>query len=138
MPFGLKNVEATYQHEIQNIFGGMFHKRVECYFDDLVVKTKQREHHLEHLWIVFGKLRMFDLKMNPLKCTFRVTSGKFLGFIVCHRGIEVDLAMTDVIQKMPEPKKLRDLRSLQGNLAFIRMIISNLVGRCQPFNHLMK
>ncbi|KAH0737071.1 hypothetical protein KY290_035776 [Solanum tuberosum] len=138
MPFGLKNVEATYQRAMQNIFDDMLHKRVECYVDDLVVKTKQVEHHLEDLRIVFERLRKFDLKMNPLKCAFGVTSGKFLGFIVCHRGIEVDPAKIDAIQKMLEPKNLRDLRSLQGNLAFIRRFISNLAGRCQPFNHLMK
>ncbi|XP_049362259.1 uncharacterized protein LOC125826948 [Solanum verrucosum] len=59
-------------------------------------------------------------------------------FIVRHRGIEVDPAKIYAIQKMPEPKNLRDLRSLQGNLAFIQRFISNLAGRCQPFNHLLK
>ncbi|XP_019258730.1 PREDICTED: uncharacterized protein LOC109236944 [Nicotiana attenuata] len=100
----------------------MLHKRVECYVDDLVVKTKSRRYHLEDLRIVFERLRKFDLKMNPLKCAFGVTSGKFLGFIVRHRGIEVDPAKIDAIQKMPKPKNLRELRSLQGNLAFIRSI----------------
>nr|XP_018627055.1 uncharacterized mitochondrial protein AtMg00860-like [Nicotiana tomentosiformis] len=76
--------------------------------------------------------------MNPLKCAFGVTSGKFLGFIVRHSGIEVDPAKIDAIQKMPEPKNLRELRSLQGNLAFIWRFISNLAGRCQPFNHLLR
>ncbi|KAG9450298.1 hypothetical protein H6P81_010263 [Aristolochia fimbriata] len=57
-------------------------KRVECYVDDLVVKTKQRSDHLLDLRAVFERLRRFQLKMNPLKCAFGVTSGKFLGFIV--------------------------------------------------------
>ncbi|KAH0643806.1 hypothetical protein KY290_033918 [Solanum tuberosum] len=109
MLFGLKNVGATYQCTMKNIFNDMFHKRVECYVDDLVVKSKQRKHHLEDLRIVFGRLRKFDLKMNPLKCAFGVTSGKFLSFIVRHRGIEVDPTKIDAIQKIPEPKNLRDL-----------------------------
>ncbi|KAH0720316.1 hypothetical protein KY284_005346 [Solanum tuberosum] len=109
MPFGLKNDGATYQRVMQNIFDDMLHKRVECYVDDLVVKTKQREHHLEDLRIIFERLIKFDLKMNPLKCAFGVTSGKFIGFIVHHRGIEVDPAKIDAIQKMLEPKNLRDL-----------------------------
>ncbi|XP_015166801.1 uncharacterized protein [Solanum tuberosum] len=132
MPFGLKNAGASYQRAMQNIFDDMLHKKVECYVDELVVKTKQREHHLEYLRIIFERLRKFDLKMNPLKCAFGVTSGKFLGFIVRHRGIEVDPAKIDTIQKMPKPKNLRDLRSLQGNLAFIRRFISNLAGRWAP------
>nr|XP_009757669.1 PREDICTED: uncharacterized protein LOC104210465 [Nicotiana sylvestris] len=127
MPFGLKNAGATYQRAMQNIFDDMLHKRVECYIDDLVVKTKSRHYHLEDIRIVFKRLRKFDLKMNPLKCAFGVTSGKFLGFIVHHRGIEVDLAKIDAIQKMPQPKNLRELRSLQGNLAFIRSIKTYLL-----------
>ncbi|XP_019240297.1 PREDICTED: uncharacterized protein LOC109220284 [Nicotiana attenuata] len=138
MPFGLKNAGATYQRVMQNIFDNMLHTRVECYVDDLVVKTKNRRYHLEDLRIVFERLRKFDLKMNPLKCAFGVTSGKFLGFIVRHRGIEVDPAKIDAIQKMPRPKNLRELQNLQGNLAFIRRFISNLAGRCQPFNHLLR
>ncbi|KAL0361043.1 UNVERIFIED_CONTAM: Transposon Tf2-12 polyprotein [Sesamum radiatum] len=138
MPFRLKNVGATYQRAMQNIFDDMLHKNVECYVDDLVVKTKKREKHLADLQIIFDRLRKYNLKMNPLKCAFGVSSGKFLGFIVRHRGIEVDPAKVDAIQKMPPPRNLKELRSLQGNLAFIRRFISNLAGRCQPFNHLMK
>ncbi|KAG9458187.1 hypothetical protein H6P81_002695 [Aristolochia fimbriata] len=76
--------------------------------------------------------------MNPLKCAFGVLSGKFLGFVVRHRGIEIDQTKIDVIQQMPEPKTLSELKSLQGHLAYIRRFISNLAGRCQPFSHLMK
>ncbi|KAM1159187.1 hypothetical protein ACFX19_032962 [Malus domestica] len=76
--------------------------------------------------------------MNPLKCAFGVTSGKFLGFIVKHRGIEVDQSKIKAIQNMPEPRNLHELKSLQGRLAFIRRFISNLAGRCQPFSRLMK
>ncbi|KAG9450538.1 hypothetical protein H6P81_010503 [Aristolochia fimbriata] len=90
MPFGLKNASATYQRAMQNIFDDFLHKRVECYVDDLVVKTKQRSDHLLDLRAVFERLQRFQLKMNPLKCAFGVTSGKFLGFIVHHRGIEID------------------------------------------------
>ncbi|KAL0458500.1 UNVERIFIED_CONTAM: Transposon Tf2-12 polyprotein [Sesamum latifolium] len=136
MPFGLKT-QPTYQRAMQNIFDDMLHKKVECYVDDVVVKTKKREH-LADLQIVFDRLRKYNLKMIPLKCAFGVSSGKFLGFIVRYRGIEVDPAKVDAIQKMPPPRNLKELRSLQGNLAFIRRFISNLAARCQPFNQLMK
>ncbi|KAA0062772.1 uncharacterized protein E5676_scaffold87G00330 [Cucumis melo var. makuwa] len=98
MLFGLKNVGATYQRSMQKVFDDMLHKYVECYVDDLV------------------------LRMNPLKCAFGVTSEKFLGFIVRHRGIEIDQSKIDTIQKMPRPKSLHDLRNLQGRLAYIRSI----------------
>ncbi|KAM1027360.1 hypothetical protein ACFX2A_041136 [Malus domestica] len=138
MPFGLKNAGATYQRAMQKIFNDMLHKNVECYVDDVVVKTKKRSDHLKDLRVVFERLRKYNLKMNPLKCAFGVTSGKFLGFIVKHRGIEVDQSKIKAIQSMPEPRNLHELKSLQGRLAFIRRFISNLAGRCQPFSRLMK
>ncbi|TYK27554.1 uncharacterized protein E5676_scaffold22G00230 [Cucumis melo var. makuwa] len=138
IPFGLKNAGATYQRAMQKVFDNMLHKYVECYVDDLVVKSKRRQDHLKDLKVMFDRLRKYQLRMNPLKCAFDVTSGKFLGFIVRHRGIEIDQSKIDVIQKMPRPKSLYDLRSLQGRLAYIRRFISNLAGRCQPFQKLMR
>ncbi|KAM2661038.1 hypothetical protein EV2_023392 [Malus domestica] len=138
MPFGLKNAGATYQRAMQKIFNDMLHKNVECYVDDVVVKTKKRPDHLKDLRVVFERLQKYNLKMNPLKCAFGVTSGKFLGFIVKHRGIEVDQSKIKAIQSMPEPRNMHELKSLQGRLAFIRRFISNLAGRCQPFSRLMK
>ncbi|KAM2248686.1 hypothetical protein ACFXTI_003428 [Malus domestica] len=90
MPFGLKNAGATYQRAMQKIFNDMLHKNIECYVDDVVVKTKKRLDHLKDLRVVFERLRKYNLKMNPLKCAFGVTSGKFLGFVVKQRGIDVD------------------------------------------------
>ncbi|CAL9014029.1 unnamed protein product [Prunus brigantina] len=73
MPFGLKNASATYKRAMQKIFGDMLHKNVECYVDDLVIKSKRREDHLKDLRMVFNRLRKYQLKMNPLKCAFGVT-----------------------------------------------------------------
>ncbi|XP_027178001.1 uncharacterized protein LOC113777160 [Coffea eugenioides] len=138
MPFGLKNAGATYQRAMQRIFDDMLHRNVECYVDDLVVKSKKREDHIQDLRRVFQRLRRYQLKMNPLKCAFGVTSGKFLGFIVHQRGIEVDRSKIDAIVNMPEPRNIHELKGLQGKLAYIRRFISNLAGRCQPFSRLMK
>ena len=75
MPFGLKNAGANYQRAMQRIFDDILHKTVQCYVDDLVVKTKKRGDHLRDLRIVFIRLRKYQLKMNPLKCAFGITSG---------------------------------------------------------------
>ena len=82
MLFGLKNAGATYQRAMQRIFDDILHKNVETYVDDLVVKSKKRIEHIQDLHQVFDRLRRYQLKMNPLKSAFRVTSGKFLGFVV--------------------------------------------------------
>ena len=76
--------------------------------------------------------------MNPRKCAFGATSRKFLEFIVRHHGIEIDQSKIEAIQKMSEPKNMWEHRDLQGKLAYIRRFVSNLAGRCQPFNKLMK
>ncbi|XP_019234165.1 PREDICTED: uncharacterized protein LOC109214680 [Nicotiana attenuata] len=138
MPFGLKNAGATYQRAMQNIFDDILHKNVECYVDDLVEKSRKRGDHLQDLRMVFERLRRYQLRMNPLKCAFGVTSEKFLGFIVRYRGIEIDQAKVDAILKMPEPKNIHELKSLQGKLVYLRRFISNLAGKCQPFSRLMK
>ncbi|KAL0395425.1 UNVERIFIED_CONTAM: Transposon Tf2-12 polyprotein [Sesamum latifolium] len=135
MPFGLKNTGATYQRAMQRIFDDMLHKNVECYVDDLVVKSKKREDHLYDLRKVFERIRRYQLKMNPSKCAFGVTSGKFLGLIIRQRGIE---AKIDAILRMPKPRNIHGLKSLQGKLAYLRMFISNLADHCQPFSRLMK
>ncbi|KAI3457318.1 hypothetical protein Pfo_013981 [Paulownia fortunei] len=123
---------------MQKIFDDMLHKNIECYVDDVVIKSKKREDHLLDLRKVLERLRRYQLKMNPLKCAFGVKSGKFLGFIVRHRGIEIEQAKVDAILKMPEPQDIHELKSLQGKLAYLRRFISNLAGRCQPFSRLMK
>ncbi|KAL0360936.1 UNVERIFIED_CONTAM: hypothetical protein Sradi_3778100 [Sesamum radiatum] len=136
--FGLKNVDATYQRAMKKIFDNMLHKNVECYVDDLVVKSKKREDHLYDLRKVFECSRRYQLKMNPSKCTFGVTSGKFLGFIGRQQGIEIERAKIDDILRMPEPRNIHELKSLQGKLAYLRRFISNLASRCQLFSRLMK
>jgi len=111
MPFGLKNAGATYQRVMQTIFDDMLHKTVECYVDDLV-KSKKRVEHIQDLCQIFERLQRCQLKMNPLKCAFGVTSGKFLGFIVHHRGIEIDQSKIRAIQEMPKTKNLKELCGL--------------------------
>ena len=77
MPFGLKNAGAMYQRTMTSIFGDMLHKRVEDYVDDLVVKARNPIEHLMHLKHVFIRNREHNLRMNPSKCAFGVSSGKF-------------------------------------------------------------
>ena len=97
MPFGLKNSGATYQRAMQRIFDDILHKNVECYVDDLVGKSKKRVEHIQDLRQIFDRLRRYQLKRNPLKCVFGVTSGKFLGFVVRHRGFEINHSKIDAI-----------------------------------------
>jgi len=109
MPFSQKNTGAIYQRAMQTIFEDVLHKMVECYMDDLVIKSKRRLDPLQDLCQIFKRLRKCQLKMNPLKCAFGVMSSKFLGFVVRHRGIKIDRAKIRVIQDMPPPRNLIEL-----------------------------
>jgi hypothetical protein len=76
MPFGLKNAGATYQRAMVIIFHDMIHNEMEVYVDDLVVKSKEDEDHINVLRKVFERLNQVNLKLNPIKFVLGVTSGK--------------------------------------------------------------
>jgi hypothetical protein len=76
-------------------------KTVEVYIDDMVVKSIKSTDHMEDLRQVFSILRRHNLKLNASKCAFGVGSGKFLGFMVTQRGIEVNLDQIAAIAAVP-------------------------------------
>uniref|UniRef100_A0A2N9FRS5 Uncharacterized protein n=1 Tax=Fagus sylvatica TaxID=28930 RepID=A0A2N9FRS5_FAGSY len=138
MPFGLKNAGATYQRTMTAMFHDMMHKEIEDYVDDIVVKSKKREDHLRILRKVFDRCRLYKLKMNPLKCAFGVSAGKFLGFLVHNRGIDVDPAKASAIATMKAPTSHKELKSFLGRLSYIRRFIPGLAAVTATFMPLMK
>ena len=90
MPFGLKNAGATYQRLVNRMFQKQIGTTMEVYIDDMLVKSTTAEIHIAHLFEAFQILRNYNMKLNPAKCAFGVSAGKFLGFIVNHRGIEAN------------------------------------------------
>ena len=90
MPFGLKNARSTYQRMMTKIFESQLGKSIEVYIDDMMVKSKVVFEHVRDLRNIFEILRKCKLHLNASKCSFGVGSGKFLGFMVTHQGIEVN------------------------------------------------
>ena len=82
MPFGLKNAGATYQRLVTKMFRPLLGKTMEVYIDDMQVKFKEHPDHAKHLQETFELLRAYRMKLNPSKCTFRVSASRFLGFMV--------------------------------------------------------
>ena len=87
MPFGLKNVSATYQRAMNAIFHDMLGYHMEIYINDIVVKSKKAIEHVNHLRKIFERIRLHKLKLNPLKCASGVQVENFLGFLVHQRGV---------------------------------------------------
>ena len=90
MPFGLKNAGLTYQRMMTKMFEPQLGRSIEVYIDDMVVKSKVASDHVEDLTNIFEILKEHKLRLNAFKCSFGVGSGKFLGYMVTHRGIEVN------------------------------------------------
>ena len=82
MPFGLRNARAMYERLMTKIFRPLLGKTMEVYIDDMLVKSKEHLDHAEHPQKAFELLRAYGMKLNPLKCAFGVSVGRFLGFMV--------------------------------------------------------
>lgn len=90
IPFNLKNDVATYQRATMLIFDELIHQKVECHVNTLIFKSMEREGHLNDLSIMFEIIRKYNLMMSHLKCVFKVSSRKFLSYIVYNREIKID------------------------------------------------
>ena len=84
MPFGLKNAGAIYQRMMMRMFRDKIGRMVEVYIDDMVVKSKKEQGHIDNLIEVFKVLRRHKLRLNADKCAFRVETGKFIGYMITY------------------------------------------------------
>ena len=80
MLFGLKNAGATYQRLMNKMFANQIGTNVQVYVDDMLVKSRRKDDYLKDLKETFDTLRSYNMKLNPSKCLFGVTAGKFLRF----------------------------------------------------------
>ena len=138
MPFGLKNVGATYQRLVNQMFSKQIERNVEVYVDDMLVKSKEEKSHLDDLRETFNTLRQYSMKLNPSKCAFGVSSGKFLRFMVSQRGIEANPEKVKAILEMSSPKTVKEVQSLTGKVVALNRFISKATDKCLPFFKTLK
>ena len=110
MSFGLKNARVTYQRAMNSIFHDIVGHFMEVYVDDMVIKSLAWAKHLVDLQKAFQRMRVYTLKMNPLKCAFGVSASNFLGFLVHQRGIEVDKNKVKAIQAAQPPRNKKEFQ----------------------------
>ena len=138
MPFGLKNAGATYQRLVNWMFQKQIGTTMEIYIHDMLVKSTTAELHIAHLSGAFQILRNYNMKLNPAKCAFGVSVGKFLGFIVNHRGIEANPDKIKVVLDMPSPSGIKEVQRLIGRIAALSRLVSRASDKCQPFFQVLK
>jgi len=138
MSFSLKNVGATYQRLMDKIFKGMISRSVEVYVGDIVVKSDSCGQHVKDLQEVFDALRKVNMRLNHEKCAFDVEGGKFLGFMLTHRGIEVNPDKCKAITEMRSPKNLKEIQQLLGRLTTLSRFVPRLAERIRPMAQMLR
>ena len=111
---------------------------MEVYIDDMLVKSTTVELHITHLSEAFQILREYNMKLNPAKCAFGVSAGKFLGFIVNNRGIEANPDKIKVVLDMPPQSNIKEVQRLIGRIVALRRFVSKASDKCQPFFQVLK
>ena len=133
MPFGLKNVGATYQRLETKIFQPLMGRTMEVYIDNMLVESKERPDHTKHLQETFESLSTNGMKPNPLKYTFGVSSGKFLCFMVTQKRIEANPIKLNAIMESHTPTTRKGVQLLTGRLVALGRFISGFTDRLKSF-----
>ena len=137
MPFGLKNARSTYQRMMIKIFEPQLGKKIEIYIDDMVVKSKLESEHINDLGNIFEILRRHKLRLNASKCSFGVELGKFLGYMVTHRGIKVNPDQIRAINNLQSPRNPKEVQKLTRMTTILNRFISRSADKCLPFFQLL-
>ena len=118
---------------MNKMFTQQIGRNVQVYVDDMLVKSLRENNHLDDLQERFNTLRSYNMKLNPSKCVFRVTTGKFLGFMVSHRGIEVNSEKVRAIMELEPLRTVKEVQSLNGKIPVLNRFISRATDKCLPF-----
>ena len=124
MSFGLKNAGSTYQRMMTKMFEPQLGKHIEIYLDYMMVKSKVVSEHVGDLENIFEILKKHKLCLNTSKCSFGVRSGKFLGYILTHRGIKVNPNQVKAINSLQLPRNSKEVQKLTGMTAALNQFIS--------------
>jgi hypothetical protein len=138
MTFGLKNDGATYQSAMNLIFHELLGNTVEVYIDGIVVKLAEFSSHIADLRKAFDKMCRYGLKMNPRKCDFGVSAGKFLGFIIHEHGIEIDSDRIKSIRNVGPPTCKVEVQKFLDKINYLWRFISNLAGKIDAFTPILR
>ena len=123
MPFGLSNAPNTFMRVMTQVLKPFMGKFLVVYLDDILIYSKSRKQHLDHLTQVCITLRNESLYGNLKKCSFFIEKVIFLDFIVSSEGVSNDLQKVQVIVDWHEPKNIHEIRSFHGLASFYRQFI---------------
>ena len=137
MPFGLCNAPATFQRCMIAIFSDMVENFIEVFMDDFSVFGHSFDNCLHNLSLVLQRCKDTNLVLNWEKCHFMVQEGIVLGHRISAKGIEVDRAKVEVIEKLPPPTTVKGVRSFLGHAGFYRRFIKDFSKITKPLCSLL-
>jgi hypothetical protein len=138
MPFGLTNAPATFQSLMNNVFAEYLRKFMLVFFDDILVYSKTKEEHLEHLNVVLTKLRAHNLFAKLKKCVFATKQVEYLGHVISEQGVGTDPKKIEAVKAWPLPTNITQLRGFLGLAGYYRRFVKDYGLICRPLHDLLK
>ena len=137
MPFGLCNAPGTFHRCMMAIFSDMVKETIEVFMDDFSVLGKYFDNCLENLRHALIRYEETNLVLNWEKCHSMVKKGIVLGHRILERGIEVDKAKIETIEKLTSPSSVKGIRSFLGNVRFYRRFVKEFSKIDKPLSNLL-
>ena len=137
MLFGLSNAPAFFQ-ELMAVVLHDCQGFATAYLDDIMIFSETLEEHIEHLSIIFDKLRLHRLKLKLTKCSFLNWETHYLGFIISEEGIKPDENKVEAIRSLPVPTCVKEVRSFIGMCSYYRRFSPNFSQIAEPIIALTK
>ena len=138
MPFDLIKAGATFQREMDVAFWGLIGKCMVVYLDDVMVYSKNREEHIQHLTHIFERCRKYGTSLNPKKTIFGVEEGKLLGHIISQAGIHIDPERIKAISQLSLPHNKKAMYSFFGQINFVRKFTPDFVEIIKPLQKMIR
>ena len=138
MPFGLCNAPATFQRMMNTILRDGLDRFVLVFLDDILIYSRTREEHEQHIRAVLDRLRAEKFFGRVKKCDFYQTEVEYLGFDVGAYGVKPSLSKVKAVADWPTPTSVKDVRSFLGLASFFRKFIRRFSEIAAPLTDLTK
>nr|AAV31278.1 putative polyprotein [Oryza sativa Japonica Group] len=138
MSFGLTNAPAFFMNLMNKVCMEYLDKFVVVFIDDILIYSRTKEEHKEHLRLALEKLREHQLYAKFSKCEFWLSEVKFLGHVISAGGVAVDPSNVESVTNWKQPKTVSEIRSFLGLAGYYRRFIENFSKIAKPMTRLLQ